>query len=579
MCVSLSPPTHLHVSLCYADMSQAAMLHPFAITNPLDDSFGFTSGFLKGTIPWDSKPSEVSASTGGGRHAMVAVLDLVTELGRLTTEGAPLKERQTTLATLFHHHYNDERIQAYVHLMLSKVVKSSARFTKTEAIDLLVKNNVPFIPFEIFNDHLTRGLRKFKSKATYPQVDWAPNYKKFCTDVPFDGGASPKRSPGTESKKQDYFASFWQDAFSSHNTGKPSKQQLHLSKDEIEKFTGSQYTISVGGTPAFHNEPTKEMAALRAKLVKALEVSKTNKIAEALLLEQKAKKLRESAGSVSSSSSVVSAPPKRKRDHHDSDGDDDRDNGLHALDLFMKTAQRRVDDAKYIDFASLSSDRLRSIKMLNSTSVKESRISAGLVLKSSLSEADVVTLSDDLPQIFDGFFFHYIKLISESHLPTPMATILDRLSWWKWVADNFKGNSAAQVMFIKSFVVDHHSAPFWEPLVKQETTLVLHCKDQCHTWARPAPKASSNPKPPQYPKTKATGKGGKGQTKFAPLTTAQQAKFDAWRLRFPGVCQSRVVRGRTCSRQGKGQTCKYSHNCAWCGSATCEANCSQAELL
>jgi hypothetical protein len=323
------------------------------------------------------------------------------------------------------------------------------------------------------------------------------------------------------------------------------------------------------------------MAKARAKLAAALEVSTKNKkvIEEANALEQRAKDLRESVGSVSSSSSVCSVPAKRKRGDQDHDAKDDQDIGLHALDLFLISARRRVDEAKYIDFASLSSDRLRAIKMLNSTSVKESRISTGLVLKSSLSEADVVTLSDDLPQIFDGFFFHYIKLISESRLPTPMATILDRLSWWKWVADNFKGNAAAQVMFIKSFVVDHHSAPLWEPLVKQETTLVLHCKEQCPLWARPAPKASSNPKPPQYPKPKATGKGGKGQTKFAPLTTAQQAKFDAWRLRFPGVCQSRVVRGRTCSRQGKGQTCKYSHNCAWCGSATCEANCSQAELL
>ena len=388
MCVSLSPPTHLNVSLCYADMSQATMIHPFVINKPLDDSFGYTSAFLKGTLAWDFESSGVAASTGGGRHSMASVLELISELGSLTTSGSPLKERQTCLASLFHHHYNDERVQAYLHLMLIKVIKSTARYTKTDAIDLLVEHNVPFIPFEIFNAHLERGLKKYKAKAQHPTVDWSAPYKIFCKEVPFDeanikDGPSAKPPADTAAKKMDYFASFWKDAFSSHNEGKTKKQQLHLSPKEIDMFSGSQFSISVQGTPRFHHEPTSDMAKLRAKLAAAQEVSAANKkvIAQAHALEQRAKDLRESVGSVSFSSSVGSAPAKRKRGDQDHDAKDDHDIGLHALDLFLMSARRRVDEAKYIDFASLSSDRLRAIKMLNSTSVKESRISTGLVLK------------------------------------------------------------------------------------------------------------------------------------------------------------------------------------------------------
>jgi len=146
-------------------MSQAAMIHPFVINKPLDDSFGYTSAFLKGTLAWDFEPSEVAASTGGGRHTMAAVLETISELGSLTTSKSPLDERQKCLASLFHQHYNDERVQAYLHLMLSKVIKSTARYTKTDAIDLLVQHNVPFIPFEI----LMLTLR-VASRSTRPRL-------------------------------------------------------------------------------------------------------------------------------------------------------------------------------------------------------------------------------------------------------------------------------------------------------------------------------------------------------------------------------------------------------------------------
>ena len=42
----------------------------------------------------------------------------------------------------------------------------------------------------------------------------------------------------------------------------------------------------------------------------------------------------------------------------------------------------------------------------------------------------------------------------------------------------FGNNFAAQVKFIKNFLVEHHEKPFWTPLVKLETILVILCKEQ-----------------------------------------------------------------------------------------------------
>ena len=255
------------------------------------------------------------------------------------------------------------------------------------------------------------------------------------------------------------------------------------------------------------------------------------------------------------------APGKRKSDADDaSQHDAPVDHGIHALDVFLSAIKRKVELAEYIDFASMSAQRLKEIKMLNCTSSKSSKIATGIVLRHSLSEADVTILTDDFTQITDGFLFHYLKVISESNLDDPMATVMDRLSWWQWICHVFGANVAAQVKFIKNFLVEHHGELFWTPLVKLETNLVLLCKEQAPLHAQKAPKKDPSGKP--------SGKGGSkhGSSHKPPgprvvLTTAQQTKLESWKSRFTGTCISRMVRGRTCPGK-RTEVCASSHTTA-----------------
>ena len=140
------------------------------------------------------------------------------------------------------------------------------------------------------------------------------------------------------------------------------------------------------------------------------------------------------------------------------------------------------------------------------------------------------------------------------------------------MAQDFDKNFAAEVKFIKNFVVEHHRETFWAPLVKLETNLVILCKEQAPLSLKTVKKESSG---------KPAGKGGKGKGKGKDnaQTASQEKKIASFKARFPNVCVSRMVRGRNCSREKFGGVCKFSHNCAWCGSANCKAECAQAELL
>jgi hypothetical protein len=214
------------------------------------------------------------------------------------------------------------------------------------------------------------------------------------------------------------------------------------------------------------------------------------------------------------------------------------------------------------------------IKMLNSSASKTTKIATGLLFKQVLSEADVASFSEDLSQIRDGFFYQYLKLISESPIEQPMATIIDRILWWQWLEKTFKGNAAAHVKFIKTFFLEHHDAPFWAPLVKHESDMVMQIKSEF--LVAPGPRL---PTPRPQPKPTPLGKGGSKQPAVQRYTAAQQTKLALWKKRFPATCLSRVVRGKPCRPEQLNTQCKYDHSCAWCGSPSCKATCAQAELI
>ena len=542
--------------------------HPFAITSELPDDFGYTAGFLNGTLKFD-----FTSSTGGGRHTAAAVVEKCAELGNLTRSGADLVARQEVLAAIYSYHYDAPKVAFIVQFLCGPAIKCT---TKAEGIALIVKSNAPFIPFDILKSHLARGLKKYKTstnskgKKFFPPINWSGCYETFCKEVPFPSSDACQR----KAAKLELGINFWKNAMQTHNARPdvPKNQRLSLSEEEVEKLSGSQFSVSKGGTPTLHVSALSNENVLRGKLLAAQgAAAKQKTILEKISsYEQQISELRDSI-SVNSSKSVAT---KRKNDGAASD--DEPNQGHHALDNFMDALKHKVESADYIDFAAMSSDRLREIKMLNSTSSKQTKISAGLFMRTSLSEADVAVLTSDLHQIFDGFFYHYLKLVSESHLADPMATIMDRISWWQWMASTFAKNPAAQVKFIKSFLVDHHAAPLWTPLVKQETNLMLQCLRDCksHDDVRPPTKIKVEKRVDHQQKNaRVSSKPNMS------LSANQLAKIESWRVRFPAICLSRIVRGRKCRMEEKNKHCRYSHVCAWCNASNCLATCAQAETL
>ena len=129
--------------------------HLFAITSELPDDFGYTAGFLNGTLKFD-----FTSSTGGGRHTAAAVVEKCAELGNLTRSGADLVARQEVLAAIYSYHYDAPKVAFIVQFLCGPAIKCT---TKAEGIALIVKSNAPFIPFDILKSHLTRGLKKYKA--------------------------------------------------------------------------------------------------------------------------------------------------------------------------------------------------------------------------------------------------------------------------------------------------------------------------------------------------------------------------------------------------------------------------------
>ena len=548
--------------------------HPFAITSKLPPSFGYSKAFASGALRWELNTSTTS-STGGGRLADSAIRSLVADLGRYTKEGESVEARQVQLTSLYTGHYDAPHTLLLLNFFLEGSCKTG--MTKAEAIGLLVGNGVPFIPWAILSEHFAAGAKLLKAKATLPKLNWAAPYKAFCDAFVTPQVPVPLPLAEDEEAKSVRLAKifdYWQSALSTHNSDVAPAKQVQFSDKELSSFTGSQFSDSANGTPHVSKSSSME-GSLKAKLalIQPSLKERAAKIARAKELRQE---LHDLEGS-SDEEQKAPRPSKKQKQRKGSDSDSDSESGsISALDSFIKNMKLKIEKSEYIDFASLSTPRLHEIKMLNSSSSKISRIHANLSFRQFLSEADVKTLSEDLAAIFDGFLFHYLQMVSESHLPDPIKTIFDRIRWWQWVSSNFVGNPAAQVMYIKHFMVEYHQAEFWEPVAKNSYTLVARCKDTCFT------PPFSAPKPPAYPKSGksttpgGTPKGGKGGKKND-YTPAQVAKLVAFKSRFPNICLSRVIKGRNCPGESKHVPCKYTHNCAWCSSSSCRATCSAAE--
>jgi hypothetical protein len=275
----------------------------------------------------------------------------------------------------------------------------------------------------------------------------------------------------------------------------------------------------------------------------------------------------------------------------DADVDDDEArpiSGLLAHERFLKSMRVTIENSLYIDFASMSKDRLDQLQVLGVASSSSKRLSSSTVLVTSATGADIKTLTYDFEAISSGFLYSYINLLSEASFPDAMARVKDRLAWWQWLTDFFGPNKPATVKFIHAFMLKHHKAPFWMPVTEERCSmLAIQARDTC-PMPLPAPTFHAGPSGSSRDKSTRGGRS-KTPTKVFPgpgtvtvsggitFTASQTAKLVQWRSRFPGFCQSRMTKDYTCGREKRGQTCKYKHECVWCHSASCKATCAQAE--
>ena len=543
--------------------------HPFAITTQLPPEFGYSKAFLAGSLPWELVES-TTASTGGGRMSDNAIIKLVSELGDYTREDEDLAAREMQLKHLFSNHFDAPHIQF---LLKFFVEGSPAITTKSEAIDALVTKGVPFIPWSILNEHLLYGAVKLKAKAKLPLLNWEPAYKAFCDANVKPPAPPPPPSDEAKSLRVAKIFDFWEKALVSHNAAVAPAKQVHFTDSDLQSFTGSQFSTSDSGK--FRVSKTSSMAGdLRAKL-DLLQPNLQERASKSARIKELQRELRD-LDDDSDDGSKASRPSKKRRERRNSGSDSDSEQGVSALECFMKTMKDKIERRQYIDFASLSTTRLHEIKMLNSSSSKTTRIQANLSFRQFLSEADVKTLSEDLEAIFDGFLYHYLKMVSESHLPTPVKVVFDRIQWWQWVSSNFTGNPAAQVMYIKHFMVEHHMEEFWEPIAKNSYTLVAKCRDAFSTPLFSAPRPPKTPHSSRATPPGGPSLGGKGGRK-SDYTAAQLVKLASFKSRFPDICLSRVIKGRNCPNEKRHTSCKYKHVCAWCASTSCRATCNLAE--
>jgi hypothetical protein len=400
-----------------------------------------------------------------------------------------------------------------------------------------------------------------------PPVNLQPAYLKYMAEHPFNANnVTPKRTASVAARKAT--VKNWQDAFA--KASQPGLSQIERDMLSDDFSVGERVNVDNGA-----NTTTSELHARR----KALQAG----IARAELKLKQDKellKLNEELGK----DGADHKSNKRHRAHEVLLDDDEQPNaGLLALDKFLKIMRTNIDLSRYIDFASMSKDRLDALKILGVNAASSKRLSSSTLLVTSATEADIKTLTHDFDAISSGFLFCYINLLSESSFTDAIERVKDRLAWWQWLIGFFGANKPAAVSFIQSFMMKHHNAPFWMPVTEERCSMMaIEAKDKCPLTVIVTNHGSSHQKSAAKSQSPAKTMPGRGTLTIhggLTFTANQTAKLVLWRARFPGYCQSRMTKEYTCSREKRGLSCKYKHECAWCHLSTCKASCSQAEKL
>jgi hypothetical protein len=530
----------------------------------MDESIGVPAEYANGGIKWSNLMAP-------GRSNGPTILAKARELMYAHTNGAPLDERKALLGKLFESQYNAHAMIFFYKYFRACMPEDedSVVTNKTQAIAALVDANVPFIPWDVFVMFLNDMHTTFADvdDEDLPPVDLQAAYLKCMTDHPFNANnVAPRRTASVATRKATIKS--WQDAFEKESQPGLSQSERDMLSDDVS--VGGRAKVD-GGANTTASELHARRKALQAGIARAELKLKQDK--ELLKLNEELGKDGEDHKS-----------NKRHRARDDLCDDDEQPNaGLLALDKFLKIMRTNIDLSRYIDFASMSKDRLDALKILGVNAASSKRLSSSTLLVTSATEADIKTLTHDFDAISSGFLFCYINLLSESSFTDAIERVKDRLAWWQWLIGFFGANKPAAVSFIQSFMMKHHKAPFWMPVTEERCSMMaIEAKDKCPLTVVATNHGSSHQKSATKSQSPAKTMPGRGTlTTHGGLTFSanQTAKLVLWRARFPGYCQSRMTKEYTCSREKRGLSCKYKHECAWCHLSTCKASCSQAEKL
>ena len=532
--------------------------YPFVIVDAMRPRFGCPPAFAAGSLKWDSKMTP-------GRSTDDTIRAKLTEFIRAHSAGESLEFRQRMMRDLWHMGYNQDACVFFVCFACAdEAAKIDTRhLRKKDAITILIDANIPFVPFDVFQDFLHEATETYLGvdDDLLPPIDWEPDYRVFVKQFPFNGDnlkmASKKIGSSVRSEKSQAAAkatlTAWQLALSeAKNPGLSPEEKDSLQDD------GRNRAKEAARTPA--------EAVLRNQL------------------------LDKHDAAMAGATKHTTFADKRKRPRDEEPADDEElghpNSGLLAHEKFMKTMRATIERSEYINFASMSKDRLDQLHVLGIGSANSKRLSSSTVLLTSATDADVKIATYDFEAITSGFLYTYITLLSESCFTNAMARVKDRLAWWQWLTGFFTDNKPAAVKFIHWFMLAHHSEEFWLPITKTQCVLLaIKAKDECQLVL---PSANSRSGLSQQTKTSKMDSRGKkvrpgpgtltvnGGVTFSP---SQTAKLVQWRSRFPGFCASRMTKEYTCSKEKRGLPCKFKHECAWCHSISCKATCAQAEKL
>jgi hypothetical protein len=266
-------------------------------------------------------------------------------------------------------------------------------------------------------------------------MDWEPEYVAFLAKFPYNGDNLATRNSAKKigsSVRSDNSKAATKLAVASWQLALDEAKLPGLSLEQQQMLLADG-TVAEDGQFKFNCSPrSDEELKLRDELLAKYKIalanakSKDEAIKKQLLLDAR----RDGLGTKHSLDAPPDANRRKRAREEDFDGDDDEArplSGLLAHEKFMRAMRLTIDRSEYINFASMSKDRLDQLHVLGVGSANSKRLSSSTVLLTSASEADVKIATYDFEAIASGFLYTYITLVSESSFANAVVAVADRL--------------------------------------------------------------------------------------------------------------------------------------------------------